>query len=51
VSNYGQVETANYLKNILGFGNLEAESTLQQPELVLQLGEDALLFTNYHFDR
>jgi hypothetical protein len=49
VSNYGQVETANYLKNILGFGNLEAKSTLQQPELVLQLGEDALLPINYHF--
>jgi len=41
VTNYGQVETANYLKNILGFGNLEAKSS-QQQELVLQLGEDAL---------
>jgi anionic cell wall polymer biosynthesis LytR-Cps2A-Psr (LCP) family protein len=49
MSNYGQVETANYLKNILGFGNLEAKSTLQQPELVLQLGEDALLPINYRF--
>ena len=51
VSNYGQVETANYLKNILGFGNLKAKSTLQQPKLVLQLGEDALFSTNYRFDR
>jgi hypothetical protein len=51
VSNYGQVETANYLKNILGFGNLEAKSTLQQPKLVLQLGEDALFSNNYRFDR
>lgn len=51
VSNYGQVETASYLKNILGFGNLEAKSTLQQPKLVLQLGEDALFSTNYRFDR
>jgi len=41
VTNYSQVETANYLKNILGFGNLEAELT-QQQQLVLQLGEDAL---------
>jgi len=40
VTNYGQVETANYLKNILGFGNLEAKSS-QQRQLVLQLGEDA----------
>ncbi|MEN9518805.1 MAG: hypothetical protein RLZZ381_1393 [Cyanobacteriota bacterium] len=51
VSNYGQVETANYLKNILGFGNLKAKSTLQQPKLVLQLGEDALVSTNYRFGR
>ena len=40
VTNYGQVETANYLKNILGFGSLDAKST-QQQQLVLQLGEDA----------
>jgi hypothetical protein len=51
VSNYGQVETANYLKNILGFGNLKAKSTLKQPKLILQLGEDALFSTNYRFDR
>jgi hypothetical protein len=49
VSNYGQVETGNYLKNILGFGNLEAKSAQQQPELVLQLGDDALFPTNYRF--
>lgn len=41
VTNYAQVETANYLKNILGVGNLDAKSS-QQPHLVLQLGEDAL---------
>ena len=41
VTNYGQVETANYLKNVLGFGNLEAKSRPQQ-QLMLQLGEDAL---------
>ncbi|PSB12208.1 hypothetical protein C7B62_02925 [Pleurocapsa sp. CCALA 161] len=51
VSNYGQVETADYLKNILGFGNLEAQSTLQQPKLLLQLGEDALFQINYRFYR
>ena len=42
VTDYGQVETANYLQNILGFGNLEAESTPQRQQLILQLGEDAL---------
>ena len=48
VTNYGQVERANYLKNILGFGNLESRSSLAEQELVLQLGEDALyLPTNY----
>ncbi|MEL6929310.1 MAG: LCP family protein [Cyanobacteria bacterium J06600_6] len=41
VTNYGQVETANYLKNILGFGSLAAKSD-QQQQMVLQLGEDAL---------
>ena len=48
VSNYGQVETANYLKNILGFGNLEAKSSQQQENLILQLGEDALELQNNH---
>lgn len=51
VSNYAQVETANYLKNILGFGNLEAQSALQQPKLLLQLGEDTLLPLDYRFYR
>ena len=41
VTDYGQVETANYLKNILGCGSLEARSS-QQQQLILQLGEDAL---------
>lgn len=41
VTDYGQVETANYLKNILGFGDLEAGSS-QRQQLILQLGEDAL---------
>ncbi|MFM2314089.1 MAG: hypothetical protein RLZZ04_3365, partial [Cyanobacteriota bacterium] len=42
LSNYSQVEIANYLKNVLGFGTLKAESTLEQQELILQIGEDAL---------
>jgi polyisoprenyl-teichoic acid--peptidoglycan teichoic acid transferase len=42
VSNYSQVEIANHLKNVLGFGTLKAESTPEQQELVLQIGEDAL---------
>jgi hypothetical protein len=42
VSNYSQVEIANYLKNVLGFGTLKAESAPEQQELVLQVGEDAL---------
>ncbi len=43
-----QLETAKHLKNILGFGNFEPESTWSPQELVLQLGEDALyLPTNY----
>ena len=47
VTNYGQVERANYLKNILGFGNLESRSSLAEQELVLQLGEDALSLPTY----
>ena len=43
VTNYSQVETANYLKSTLGFGTLEPES--EQQQLVLQLGEDALYLT------
>ena len=41
VSNYGQVEQANYLKKILGFGSLESRSNETESELILQLGEDA----------
>ncbi|MEY2857948.1 MAG: hypothetical protein RLZZ74_2260 [Cyanobacteriota bacterium] len=41
LTNHGQVEVANYLKNVLGFGNLEAKSAQEQPGLVLQLGKDA----------
>ena len=47
VTDYGQVERANYLKNILGFGNLESRSSLAEQELVLQLGEDALSLPTY----
>ena len=47
VTNYGRVERANYLKNILGFGNLESRSSLAEQELVLQLGEDALYLPTY----
>lgn len=42
VSNYSQVEIANYLKNVLGFGTLKAESASERQELILQIGEDAL---------
>lgn len=42
VSNYSQVEIANYLKNVLGFGTLKAESAPERKELILQIGEDAL---------
>lgn len=46
--NKNQLETARHLKNVLGFGNLAPELTLQSPELILQLGEDAVyLPTNY----
>jgi polyisoprenyl-teichoic acid--peptidoglycan teichoic acid transferase len=41
MANHGQVEMANYLKNVLEFGNLEAKSAQEQPTLVLQLGKDA----------
>ena len=37
----GQLETARYLKNVLGIGNLTRESMPKSPELILQLGEDA----------
>ena len=48
VVNNNQVDTANYLKSILGFGNLKQQSALHPEELILQLGEDALhLPTNY----
>jgi polyisoprenyl-teichoic acid--peptidoglycan teichoic acid transferase len=42
VSNYSQVEIANYLKNVLGFGTLKAELAPEQQKLILQIGEDAL---------
>lgn len=51
VSNYSQVEIANYLKNVLGFGALKAETAPEQQELVLQIGEDALDLprNDYHY--
>ncbi|MEO1800455.1 MAG: LCP family protein [Cyanobacteria bacterium J06629_2] len=42
VTNYGEVETASYLKNILGFGSLESNLAQPEPELILQLGKDAI---------
>ncbi|MEO1672359.1 MAG: LCP family protein, partial [Cyanobacteria bacterium J06631_2] len=51
VADYGEVETANYLKNILGFGNLESSSTQPSQQLILQLGKDAVyLPLNYRSD-
>ncbi|MEM6614463.1 MAG: LCP family protein [Cyanobacteria bacterium P01_C01_bin.72] len=51
VTNYRKVETANYLKNILGFGNLESSSAQPKQELILQLGKDAVdLPINYRSD-
>jgi len=48
VTNHSQAETANYLRNILGFGHLKAKSNSPNRELILQIGEDALyLPTNY----
>lgn len=41
-TNYSQVEIANYLKNVLGFGTLKAESAPERQELILEIGEDAL---------
>lgn len=51
VTNYARVETANYLKNVLGFGNLKPESD-SESEIVLQLGKDAFyLPIGYRSDR
>ncbi|MBE9043361.1 LCP family protein [Pleurocapsales cyanobacterium LEGE 10410] len=41
VTSRSQVATANYLKNILGLGNLKTKFDAQ-PKLILQIGEDAL---------
>ncbi|MEM7761697.1 MAG: LytR C-terminal domain-containing protein [Cyanobacteria bacterium P01_A01_bin.40] len=42
VANQSQIDTASYLKNILGFGNLHTKSDSSNRELTLQVGEDAL---------
>ena len=48
VGNYDRLATANYLQDILGFGQLEARPDLSTPELILQIGEDAdYLFASY----
>lgn len=41
VIDQSQLETANYLKNVLGFGSLQSQSSPSQKELTIQIGKDA----------
>lgn len=50
IVNHRQIDTANYLQNILGFGNLKtrSKSNSHQDQITIQVGADALYLPTNH---